>query len=168
MTKHQKLGSGSQRLTYQDIDRLSLGHARELLRLAPMLMGVRMASVFSNTFIGPLPANANETLMFTTGPLGLAVDNAPVMLFFIGTVVAGTSTTSHNYRLRRGTLVTSPLIHTAAFAQTCAAGNTVVVSGCYFDLPGVAAGLQYSLTIAQAAATVAGVFSDGALLAMVL
>lgn len=155
-------------MTYAELDQLALGHARELLRLAPRMMGVRMASVFSTTFIGPLPANANETLVFTTGPLGLAVDNAAVLLFWTCSITAGTSTTGLAYRLRRGNLVTSPLVNVSSFLNTTAAGNTQVTSGVYADQPGVAAGVQYSLTVAQAADTVAGVFVDGCLMAIVL
>jgi hypothetical protein len=161
------LAEARERVTCGDFDRFNMAHAFNLLRRSPQA-GVRIGSAFSNTFIGPLPANANETLVFTTGPVGLAVDNAAVLIFWMACITAGTTVTLHNYRLRRGTLVTSPLVNATVMGQTVAATNAVTTSGCYADQPGVAAALQYSLTVAQGGATAAGTFVDGMLIAAVL
>lgn len=131
-------------------------------------MGVRFPSVATTTFIGPLPASAAETLVFTTPPINEPIDNAQVLLFWSCVITPGTSTTSLVYRVRRGTLVTSPLVNAAAWSFTTVAANLLFNSGWYPDNPGVVAGQQYSLTVVQTADTVAGAFVDGAMIAMVL
>jgi len=162
MKVHTRPGSRD----YLHVDAEMLQRARLLPRL--MGMGVRLASVFSTTFIGPLPASAAETLVFTTGPIGLVEDFAQVILLWCCSITTGTSTTSLKYALRRGPLVTSPLVNVSTFAQTSAAGNLTTVTGVYVDNAAGISAPQYSLTVVQTACTVAGTFVDGALLAVVL
>jgi hypothetical protein len=131
-------------------------------------MGVRFPSVASNTFVGPLPANATETVILTTPPINEPVDNAQVILLWFTSITAGTSTTSFQFKIRRGTTITGPVILAGTCFVTVVAAQNYISSGCYFDLPGIVAGQQYSLTIIQGAATVAGTFLDGALMALVL
>jgi hypothetical protein len=131
-------------------------------------MGVRFPSVASNTFIGPLPANANETAILTTPPINEPIDNAQVVLLWFASIFAGTSVTSHVFRIRRGVGVLGTVIQVGVWTDTLAATNTKNSSGWYFDFPGVVAGQQYTLTVVQTAATAAGTFVDGALIAMVL
>lgn len=131
-------------------------------------MGVRFPTVTTNTFIGPLPASAVETLCLTTPGISEPIDNGQVILLWTASITPGTSTTSLVFRLRRGALVTSPLVNLTTFSFTTVAANLTTVSGWYFDSPGIVAGQQYSLTVVQTADTVAGTWVDGALLAMVL
>lgn len=131
-------------------------------------MGVRFPSVATTTFIGPLPANATETVILTTPPINEPIDNAQVILYWMAAITAGTSVTGHNFRIRRGTTTAGAVIGANAWTFTTVATNNTVVSGCYVDLPGIVAGQQYSLTVIQQAATVAGTFNDGCLIAMVL
>lgn len=131
-------------------------------------MGVRNPSAATNTFIGPLPATAAETIVFTTPLLNLSLDNATVLLYFCIDITAGATATAHRFIIRRGTALTSPSVMVATLQTTEVAGARNTGSGVYFDLPGVAADLQYTLTIQQIAATGAGSFIDGSLLAMVL
>jgi hypothetical protein len=131
-------------------------------------MGVRFPSVFTNTFVGPLPANATETVVLTTPPLNLALDFATVFLQWCASINPGTSTTALLYRLRRGTTAAGTLVGTSFNSGTLTVGVALTVSGCYFDTPGAVAGQQYSLTVSQTADTVAGVWIDGALLAYAL
>lgn len=131
-------------------------------------MGVRFPTVTTNTFIGPLPASAAETLCLTTPGISEPIDNGQVIILWTASITPGTSTTSLVFRLRRGALVTSPLVNLTTFSFTTVAANLTTVSGWYFDSPGIVAGQQYSLTVVQTADTVAGTWVDGALLAMVL
>ena len=131
-------------------------------------MGVRFPSVASTTFIGPLPASGVETLLLTTPPINEPIDNAQVLLQWYASITAGTSTTSFQFRIRRGTLITSPVVFAGNSFVTVVATQNYIASGCYPDSPGIVAGQQYSLTIVQGAATGAGTFLDGALVAMVL
>jgi hypothetical protein len=132
------------------------------------LMGVRFPTVASTTFIGPLPANATETAVLTTPGLNLPIDNAQVLLFFMAVMTAGTSVTSHVFRIRRGTTTGGTLVGAAGWSQTIAAAAFGTSSGWYADSPGVAAEQQYTLTVVQTAATVAGTWTDGSLIAVVL
>ena len=131
-------------------------------------MGVRFPSVASNAFIGPLPANATETRLLTTPPINEPVDNAQVLLFWMANITAGTSVTSHVFRIYRGLGAPSVSIGAAIWTQTVVAGQNNIMTGTYFDLPGIVAGQVYSLTVIQTGATVAGVWADGCLTAMVL
>lgn len=131
-------------------------------------MGVRFPSVASNTFVGPLPANATETVVLTTPPINEPIDNAQVLLYWMADITAGTAVTSHIFRIRRGTTTSGVLIGLGSWADTVVAGAFLLSSGAYADNPGVVAGQQYSLTVVQSAATGAGTWLDGALIAMVL
>lgn len=131
-------------------------------------MGVRLATVTSNTFVGPLPANATETVVLTTPPISMALDNAQVLILWDANITLGTSTTSLVFRVRRGITTAGALVIAAARTQTLAAGAGGQVCGWCFDSPGVVAGQQYCLTVVQTADTVAGVWNDGEMLAMVL
>ena len=131
-------------------------------------MGVRFPTVASNTFVGPLPASAAETVVLTTPGISEPIDNAQVLLLWTASITPGTSTTSLVYRLRRGTTTAGTLVNASTFSFTTVAANLTTVSGWYFDSPGTVAGQQYSLTVVQTADTVAGAWVDGALIAMVL
>lgn len=131
-------------------------------------MGVHFPSVFSNTFVGPLPANATETVVLVSPPINLPLDNAQVIVNWFANVIAGTNTTAFAYRIRRGTGTTGPLIAPGPWSQTVTAGNSVHLSGTYADTPGVVAGQQYALTIVQSAASAAGTFNDGGIAVFVL
>jgi hypothetical protein len=132
-------------------------------------MGVRFPSVASNTFIGPLPASNAETVVLTTPPINEPIDNAQIILMWVANILAGTATTSLVFHVRRGTTAVGTSVGVAGgWVVTLAAGQDGNSSGWYFDFPGIVAGQQYSLTVSQTAATGAGTWIDGALLAMVL
>jgi hypothetical protein len=131
-------------------------------------MGVRFPSVATNTFVGPLPGTAAETVVLTTPPINEPIDNAQVLLFYAIDISPGATVASHVFRLRRGPLATSPLVNVVNFVTTVTTPARLESSGMYFDFPGIVAGQQYSLTVVQTAATGAGNFNDGVLIAMVL
>lgn len=119
-------------------------------------MGVRFPSVFSTTFVGPLPANATETVICTTPPLTLPLDFAQVNLHWFFSILTGTGTTSLGYQIRRGTTTGGTALLGASQVQTIAAATNGLSGGCAVDTPGAVAGQQYSLTIVQTGATAAG------------
>lgn len=129
-------------------------------------MGVHLPSVASTTFRGPLPANANETAILTTPPLNLPLDNAQVIILWSTNITAGTSVTSHVFKLRRGGGTGDTLLGASVWTETIAATEVDNASGCYVDTPGIVAGQQYTLTLIQTACTVAGVFNDGCLIVL--
>jgi hypothetical protein len=131
-------------------------------------MGVRFPSAFSNTFIGPLPANATETVVCTTPPLTLPLDGATVILLWLFSYTAGTGNTTTGMLLRRGTTIAGALVNAATNSGQAVPTGPDILSGCYFDTPGAVAGQQYSLTIQQFGASAAGTFRDVALLAFAL
>lgn len=129
-------------------------------------MGVRLGSTSSNVIIGS-PALAAETIIATTGPLGLAVDNAQVVLLAFIDLTIGTSGTALTLRLRRGTTLTGTQVNVGQ-AMTVTAGNLVHWSTIDTDQPGIAAGLQYTLTAQVTGGAAASTVSDVSLVAMVL
>lgn len=132
------------------------------------LMGVRFPTVTTNTFVGPLPANATETVILTTPGISEPIDNAQVIIAWAAYISAGVGVTNHQFRLRRGTTAAGALVNVANMGFVATAGIVSGGAGVYFDSPGVVAGQQYSLTVQQGGATGAGTWSDGCLLAMVL
>jgi hypothetical protein len=131
-------------------------------------MGVRFPTAYSNTFIGPLPASAAETVLLTTPPINEPIDNATVLLFWSACITAGTATTFWQFRLRRGTTTGGTAINVGVWQLNVTAAQAFNPSWWYFDNPGIVAGQQYSLTVVQSGATGAGTWNDGALVAMVL
>jgi hypothetical protein len=131
-------------------------------------MGVRNATVFSNALQNAPPANATETVIFTTAGLSPSIDNGQVFLMWQFSCTVGASITSIVCRIRRGITTAGTFIGSNPWATTTAAAQFLTISGWYFDTPGVVSGQQYSLTIVQTAATGASTAVDGALLAMVL
>lgn len=131
-------------------------------------MGVRFPSVQSNIFVGPLPANANETVVLTTPPLTISLDFSTVLLVWFFCYLAGTANTAALFNVRRGTTISGALVNVAPLTAPATAGAQSAYAACYFDVPGAVAGQQYSLTVQQFAATTAGQFKDGALLAFAL
>lgn len=131
-------------------------------------MGVRYPSVFTSTFVGPLPAGAAETVILTSPPLTLPLDGAVVFILYWFNIIPGTSTTFFTGNIRRGTTAGSPAVTTSPAITPTVAGTQASLSCIFFDSPGAVAGVQYSGTVSQIAATGAGTFQLGALLAFAL
>lgn len=131
-------------------------------------MGVRFNSVFSTTFIGPLPASAVETVICTTPPLTPAFDTAAIFLMWEFAMLAGTGTTSVSFFLRRGTSVAGALVTPSGWVQGLAAGANGNISGWFPDTPGAVSGQQYSLSVIQTGATAAGTPGNVSMLAFAL
>lgn len=131
-------------------------------------MGVRFPSVQTNTFIGPLPASAAETIICTTPGLNISLDFSIVLLVCMCQILAGTGTTSYTYRIRRGTTTAGVQVNASAWSNNVTVGANSCFGFCYFDTPGAVAAQQYSLTVQQNGATAAGTFGDCALLAFAL
>lgn len=130
-------------------------------------MGVRIASVVSNTILNSPIVTTAETVVVSSGPLGLAVDNAIVLITWEVVVTLTAGTTAITPRLRRGLGTTDTLINIAQ-AINVAATTTVKMSGSYRDQPGVAAALNYSLTLQMTGAAANSTPNDVCLTAFVL
>jgi hypothetical protein len=131
-------------------------------------MGVRFPSVSTTTFVGPLPANANETVVLTTPPLNISLDFAQIILLWMGSILTGATTNNLIYRIRRGTTTAGTFIGALSWQEVQSAAVATTMSGIYVDTPGAVAEQQYSLTVVQQAATGAGTWQDGCLLAFAL
>lgn len=131
-------------------------------------MGVRLPSVFSNAFVGPLPASVAETVILVSPPISEPIDNAQILIFWACSILPGTSVTAHQFRVRRGNGITGALVTASVWTDATTAAISTTSAGVYFDAPGAVAGQQYSLTVVQGGATGAGTFNDGCILAMVL
>ncbi len=132
-------------------------------------MGVKNASVFSNTIVNASIATTVETIVVTTPPINQPLDGALVLLFatvYVNPIGAAASTIL--IRFRRGPLVTSPLVNVGVLGTTVTAGGIVAPSAAYFDAPGAVAGQQYSLTVQFQLATGNSTIVDVFLAAIVL
>ncbi len=122
-------------------------------------MGVRLASAYTTTIVNAAPANGVETIIATTPPVNLTLDNALVLMmgYILGSV--GAAATSINWKLRRGNALTSALINISGNDTQVAAalfGRTII----YFDSPGISADLPYSLTFTVNGGAAAAVITD--------
>lgn len=124
-------------------------------------MGSRFPSVVTTAPVNPLPANATETVFFTTPQITLPFDSTIVWVFTSLFILAGTGVTALVFHIRRGTLITSQDISGGGFTHTLAAGNNAAINVSIPDLaPGPSAPV-YSLTIIQTGATAASTVNVG-------
>lgn len=132
------------------------------------MSGVRFPFVASTTFVGPLPANANETVILTTPPLNIPLDFAQIIIEWSCNITGGTGALAHVFRIRRGTTAGGLLVNAVGWQHIAAAAVVRTHSGQYVDTPGAVAGQQYSLTVVQTGVTAAGTFNDGVIFAYAL
>jgi len=130
-------------------------------------MGVRFPSVASNTILNSPIITSAQTIICTTPPINEPVDNAQVLLWWWYNVTLGTTVTSITVRIHRGTATSGQVINVVS-AFTATASTGVALSGCYFDFPGIVAGLQYSLDFQQNGAGSNATVNDVCMIAMVL
>lgn len=130
-------------------------------------MGVRTNSISTSSILGSPIVTTAETIIATTGPLGLTIDNAEVLIWWMANITLTGSTTAFTARLRRGNALASTLVNVAQ-AVTAAANTTILINGCYRDTPGVVAGVQYSLSVQMTAAAANSTVNDVSLIAMSL
>lgn len=130
-------------------------------------MGVRCASVWSNTQVNAMPSGNTEAVILVTPQIILAADSAVVILGWQFSLTLGTACTSVTFNIRRGTTLSGTAVGYGAWTQTTTAGQTVTYSGTYADMAGVT-DLPYCLTIQQNVGSSASSFIDACLLAFVL
>lgn len=130
-------------------------------------MGVRFPSVVSNTIVNATVVTTAETVIATTPAFSPPVDGATVLVFAYCTFTIGASTNVLFFRLRRGTTTSGQLVQTVA-AQENNPVPIVCRSFLYFDQPSTFSGLQWSLTVAQQAATGNGTVNDVCIMAFAL
>jgi hypothetical protein len=130
-------------------------------------MGVRAASSHTTKFVGPLVGGAAEVMLFTTGAVVLAADDATVILAWVFNYAGGTTQNNTTFSLRRGNTVTSPLVTLVAWTIPATPALATLANGWYADFPGVAQ-TAYCLTLHQNAGSGAATFIDGCLMAFVL
>ncbi len=130
-------------------------------------MGVRFPSVQSIVLVNASVGINTETVVVTTPPLNISLDFSTILLFWYMVHTVGTTATSTNYKIRRGTTIAGALVNVSVNVQQTA-GQNVFGSGFYFDTPGAVAGQQYSLTCIDPGSTVVGTITDAALLAFAL
>ena len=101
-------------------------------------MGVRCASVWSNTQVNAMPSGNTEAVILVTPQIILAADSAVVSLGWQFTLVVGTCCTSVTFTIRRGRPQPVPRWAMAHGRQTVTATkNGGHHSGSYSDMAGV-------------------------------
>lgn len=125
-------------------------------------MALRTAST-SVVWTGNVVATTTaETIMFTSNPCSPSFDNASLVLVWFAAVTLTAGSTAVTWRLRRGLLVTSPLINQVV-ALNVAASTTIAFNGICADTPGIVAAQQYVLTFQATGAAANSTLVDGAL-----
>jgi hypothetical protein len=134
-------------------------------------MGVRFPLNFISVPTGAGLSTNSETIICTLPPFSPPLDNAPILLLGQFQLQVGTATTSVSVFIRRGTLVTSPVVSsltTGSNNRTDPAGNLDLFSIIAIDQPGIVAGQQYVLTGTQLSATGNGTVQNALLVALSL
>lgn len=114
-----------------------------------------------------MPGNSNTVVVYTTGLLVPAADNAVVQIFGFLSITPGLGTSSLTIYVTRGPLITSPFVNKGSWTIVVTAGNQYIFPVAMLDLPGSGV-VQYSLCLAEGFATLGGVIADGCLMAYVL
>lgn len=125
-------------------------------------MGLHTPSTAVNWTQNVIATTTAETILFTSNPVNPPFDNSQLIITWNLIIVMSAGTTSVIIRLRRGLLITSPLVNQGA-AQTQAASATQALAGSYSDLPGITAGVQYVLTMQNAGSSGNSTMTDGSL-----
>jgi hypothetical protein len=123
-------------------------------------MGVRFAGSGSSTLVNTNIVTTAETTLLTSPLLTLALDFEQLLIFWEFVVLAGTSTTSFSYRMRRGSGTGGTSI-AGGINVNVTAGNNILQAGCVVDTPGAVGPIQYSVTLSQIGATANGTVLEG-------
>jgi hypothetical protein len=130
-------------------------------------MGVRFPSTFQNVPQANLPATGAQTIIITSTPLTLPLDNAAVIVLWSWQGNTGAGTTSLTFTICRGTSVGVNVLVNETTVVT--AGANFKGSGFAVDQnPGAGAGVVYSLQLTGTGTTGAGANGSAQLAAFVL
>jgi hypothetical protein len=130
-------------------------------------MGVRNASAATTTIINASLPSGADTIVCTTGLIGLVQDNAQILIHLFIALTMGSTATGLILKLRRGATATGTAIN-AQPTITTVATNIVQVALCYADTPGIVGQMQYTLTAQPAGGGTNTVVADVCLMAAVL
>ena len=103
-------------------------------------------SVLSTTVIANIPAAPTEGVIATTPPFEVPFDSQQILVLAQFGFTVGAAVTNILIRLRRGTLITSPAIDNGGVSQNVTAGAFGFFVVTAQDIPGIVAGVQYSVT----------------------
>lgn len=130
-------------------------------------MGSRLPSVQSAGIVNTNIVTNAETVIVTSPPFSPSFENQVILIFWKVVITVGASTTFLQGRIRRGTTTGGVQVNVVdATPATPAINNSL--SGCYFDIPGVIAGQQYSFTVVCGNATANSTVTDACIIAMAL
>ncbi len=131
-------------------------------------MGVRFPFAATSAIVNNTVLTSTETVVLSTPQFSPPLDNAAVLIMVMWSMVTPGTVTNYNYNLRRGNLVTSPLVNV---------GNQVIVEPLssrflrmlmFVDTPGALGPVQYSLSIVGNGATGNTLLDYGTIVAMAL
>lgn len=110
-----------------------------------------------------------ETLIISAARVAAVRQTVRALILAVAQLTTGAATTTVTPRIRRGALVTDPLVGEAnAVTIGAAAGSTEQFFGFAFEELVAAGDVQYSLTLQQAAATGNGTVLAAAILVLLL
>lgn len=130
-------------------------------------MGVRFPSGTATVLLANTLVTTAETLLVTCGPILQLFDNAVVIVFWTAVVTFGTAATAIIPRVRAGTTLSGTVVNSAP-SLTAVAANTAQISGSSTTTIGTSAGIQFSLSLQQVAATGNAAIAEAGISAIVL
>lgn len=132
-------------------------------------MGVRFSGGGSIVLVnGSFNSGGPESIIVSSPPLSVPFDSAQVCILWFISLLAGNTAMTYNFRIRRGTAITSPLINVDEAITGPAANAKAIYSGVYIDTPGAVASQQYSLGILGAGGGTNPIINDACMYAFVL
>lgn len=115
-------------------------------------MGVRLPSVASSTIVNATIVTTAETVVATLPALNPSLDAALVFILVLLNMTVGAAATQALINIRRGTLVTSPVVSGLPNTNVTAGTNALLL-WLAFDSGLALGGVQYSASVAMTAAT---------------
>ncbi len=131
-------------------------------------MSAQRGIAISTTIVGSFTTFPSEVIAVTTPQLNLPFDNQLVLIFWYVKFTPGATGPVVIYNLRRGTLITSPLVTSGANTVTELGTVGITRCGFFIDTVSLAGTPQYSLTMNVQNAASNGAFNEACLIALAL
>lgn len=115
-------------------------------------MGARLPLVNTTTIVNATIVTTAETIVATLPPMNPSFDAALIAILILVNLTVGTAATQALINVRRGTLLTSPVVSGLPNTNVTAGTNALLL-WLAFDSGLALGGVQYSATVAMTAAT---------------
>jgi len=125
-------------------------------------MGVRWPSNGNSNAGGLVIPATVPTVALLSAPLNLSIDNQQVLLQWYLAVTWGGDITSVVLKIIRGSTAGGTLLNSGVTVQVTSA-DTLVLGGCWTDIPGIVANQQYAVTLTTAGGVADSTVADASI-----